>query len=106
MPAPPPSGPLGTQLFAGTVVLLEYFGRDLGSQLLSFVWFIVATAAAGRSRRSDWRHLRHLRTDLCPLCRHDGRSFYPIFLMRRPADFAADAAVGPEAELIAKANAI
>jgi MFS family permease len=37
----------GLSYVAGTVVLLEYFGHVTGSKILSFVWFIVSSAAAG-----------------------------------------------------------
>src|SRR5207248_1500454 len=37
----------GLSYVAGTVLLIEFFGRDIGSQLLSCVWFIVSVAAFG-----------------------------------------------------------
>jgi len=37
----------GLSYVAGTVLLIEFFGRDIGSQLLSCVWFIVSVAAVG-----------------------------------------------------------
>jgi MFS family permease len=37
----------GLSYVAGTVVLIDFFGRDIGSQLLSCVWFIVSVAGFG-----------------------------------------------------------
>ncbi|HLG86642.1 MAG TPA: MFS transporter [Alphaproteobacteria bacterium] len=37
----------GLAYVAATVVLLDHFGRDMGSQLLSIVWFFVSVAGLG-----------------------------------------------------------
>jgi MFS family permease len=37
----------GCSFVAGTVVLLNYFGHQTGSQILSFVWFLASAAALG-----------------------------------------------------------
>ncbi len=97
----------GLSYVAGTVVLLDYFGRDLGSQLLSFVWFIVSAAAVGPiaagligDNYGTFAPIYVLYAGMMILLS------IPIFLMRRPAELAGGASIGAEAELIAKANAI
>ena len=97
----------GLSYVAGTVVLLDYFGRDLGSQLLSFVWFIVSTAAAGPiaagligDNYGTFAPIYLLYAAMMVVLS------IPIFLMRRPTGFAVGAPVGAQAELIAKANVI
>ncbi len=37
----------GLAYVAGTVVLLDYFGRGTGSRILSVVWLVTTVAAAG-----------------------------------------------------------
>ena len=94
----------GLSYVAGTVVLLEYFGRDIGSQLLSFVWFIVSAAAAGPIAAGLIADNYGTFAPIYVL--YAGAMVVlsiPIFLMRRPADLAAER---PETGLIAKANAI
>jgi predicted MFS family arabinose efflux permease len=94
----------GLSYVAGTVVLLEFFGRDVGSQLLSFVWFIVSFAAAGPIAAG-------LTADnygtFAPIYVVYGGAMFilclPVLTMRRPASPVPEA---PESALIAKAKTI
>jgi MFS family permease len=97
----------GLSYVAGTVVLLEYFGRDIGSQLLSFVWFIVSVAAAGPIAAGLIADNYGTFAPIYVL--YGGMMMIlsiPIFLMRPPIGMAAVSTARPEHELIAKANAI
>jgi MFS family permease len=81
----------GLSYVAGTVVLLEFFGRDIGSQLLSFVWFIVSVAAAGPIAAGVIGDTYGTFAPIYVL--YAGAMVVlsiPIFLMRRPADRAAE----------------
>lgn len=99
----------GLSYVAGTVVLLEYFGRDVGSQLLSFVWFIVSIAGLGpiaagiiADTYGTFAPIYVIYAAMMALLA------VPIFLMRRPAHPAMtdEAAAHAAATLVPNVNAI
>ncbi len=82
----------GLSYVAGTVVLIEFFGRDIGSQLLSCVWFIVSVAAFGPIAAG---YFGDNYGTFAPIYVIYGAMMavlvFPILVMRRPAEHAAQA---------------
>jgi MFS family permease len=94
----------GLSYVAGTVVLIEFFGRDIGSQLLSCVWFIVSFAAFGPIAAG---YFGDNYGTFAPIYVLYGAMMailvFPILVMRRPTEGAV--AAGPS-QLMSKATAI
>jgi MFS family permease len=68
----------GFSYVAANLVLLEYFGREVGSRILSAVWMISTLAAAGPAAAG--------------MIADQFGTFSPIFVMRTPVRVACEAA--------------
>jgi MFS family permease len=94
----------GLSYVAGTVVLIDFFGRDIGSQLLSCVWFIVSVAAFGPIAAG---YFGDNYGTFAPIYVLYGAMMailvFPILIMRRPT---YDAVESSEPRLMPKATAI
>jgi MFS family permease len=97
----------GLGFVGATMVMLDYFGREIGSQLLSFVWFITSAAAAGpvaagliADNYGTFAPIFVIYAGMMAML------LIPVFLMRRPAGIATSPIDLSEPELIAKATAI
>ena len=94
----------GLSYVAGTVLLIEFFGRDIGSQLLSCVWFIVSVAAFGPlgacffgDNYGTFAPIYVIYGAMMALL------VFPILVMRRPTD---DTVAERRPQLMPKATAI
>ena len=94
----------GLSYVAGTVLLIEFFGRDIGSQLLSCVWFIVSVAAFGPVAAGFFGDNYGT---FAPIYVIYGAMMallaFPILVMRRPAE---DVVEEGRSQLMPKATAI
>jgi len=94
----------GLSYVAGTVLLIEFFGRDIGSQLLSCVWFIVSVAAFGPIAAGFFGDNYGT---FAPIYVIYGVMMallaFPILVMRRPSEDVVEA---DRSQLMPKATAI